>query len=71
MVELPRAWFLPIIDVPPRGFPPGIGVDPPGTMFPKLVPGKKPSGPDVLIKGKPPHCENFPPRDVPLEKGVL
>jgi hypothetical protein len=57
--------------IPPRGFPPGVNVDPPGKIFPKLVPGKKPPGPDVDTKGKPPHGEKFPPRDVPPGKGVL
>jgi hypothetical protein len=52
----------------PRGFPPGIGVDPLGKMFPKLVPGKKPPEPDVLIKGNPPQFENLPLRGVPQGK---
>jgi hypothetical protein len=40
-------------------------------MFPKLVEGKKPPGLDVDKKGKTPHNEKFPPRDVSLGKGVL
>jgi hypothetical protein len=33
------------------------------TKCPKIVPGKKPPGPDVLTKGKPTHCEKIPPRE--------
>jgi hypothetical protein len=40
-------------------------------MFLKLAIGKNPPGIEVLIKGKPPHYENFPPRDMHLGKGVL
>jgi hypothetical protein len=51
--------------------PLGVNVDPLGKISPKLVPGKKPPRPNVDTKGKSPHCEKFPPRDVSPKKGVL
>ena len=51
--------------------PPRVNVDPLEKTFPKLVPGKKSLGLDILTKGKPSHGEKFPPRDALLWKGVL
>jgi hypothetical protein len=56
--------------VPPRGFTPGIDVDPPGKMFPKLGSRKNPLEPEVFIKGNYPQFEKLPPRGVPPGKGV-
>jgi hypothetical protein len=57
--EFPQGWwhfqehgFLPGLDMPPRGFPPGVGVDPKGNVFPKLVPGKNPPRTRGMNKGK-------------------
>jgi hypothetical protein len=71
MVENLGAWLLPGPDVFPWGFSRGMGVYPIGNVFQKLVPGKNPPGPEVLIKGKPPCYENFILRDVPQGKVVL
>jgi len=63
--------MLPEPKIPPKVLPLGGNVDPPRKIFPNLVPGMKSPGPDMDTKGKPPHDEKFPPRDVPPGKGVL
>jgi hypothetical protein len=47
MVELPNSLLLRELDMPPRGFLPGVGVDPKEKVFPKLVLEKNPPGPEV------------------------
>jgi len=71
MVVLPIAWILLGPNIPLRGFPPRVCVDPNGNIFSKLVPGNNPPGPEVLIKGNLPHCEKLPPRKGVLTHGKL
>ena len=56
MVALPGASFLLGLEVPLRGFTPGIGIDHPGKMFPTLVLGENPAEPKVFMNGKTSHA---------------
>jgi hypothetical protein len=48
-----------------RGVSPRGKCGPSMKRIPKFSPREEPPGPDVETKGKPPHGEKFPPRDVP------
>jgi hypothetical protein len=50
---------------------PRVNVDPLEKIVPKLVPGKKPPRPYMVMKGKLPQGEKLPLRDVPPRKDVL